>query len=246
LNDEELRQRSDALASDLVPPPFDAPDVCPMCRSWRPEGTPYCDNCLQTIEDVSRPCPRVLPMCLYAKPSTMRDRLTYYKDGTPEQRRRYASEIGIIVARWFAEHEAALRSLTGGWDVVAVVPSAKRGLPQPLESAMQDLDSPHIPDLSQPLARHVGDIGHRKLSDEGFRPTQSVDSLRVLLLDDVFTTGSTAQSAASTLQIAGANVVALVPIARRLNPEYTAGVRALWDRQASIPYRFADSLWWEF
>jgi predicted amidophosphoribosyltransferase len=245
MNDEELRRASDALAPDLVPPPLDAPDVCPMCRSWRPNGVDLCDNCQQTFEEVSRPCPRVLPICLYAKPSAMRDRLTYYKDGTPEQKRRYAPEIAIIVARWFAEHEGALRTLTGGWDFVTVVPSATREPPQPLASALLALESPHAPALTDLLVRHLGEIGHRKLSDEGFRPSSSIDGSRVLLLDDVYTTGGTAQSAASALQFADADVVALIPIARRINPDYRADVRALWERQSALSYRFTDAQWWE-
>jgi hypothetical protein len=172
-------------------------------------------------------------------------RLTYYKDGTREQATQYAPELAVIVARWFAEHGDALRSLTGGWDLATVVPSANREPPQPLTLALAKLKSPHIPNLTNLLVRHKGDVGHRKLSDEGFRATSSIDASRVLLLDDVYTTGGTAQSAASALQMAGADVVALIPIARRLNPDYTPGVRALWNRQVSIPYKFTDSQWWE-
>ena len=51
-----------------------------------------------------------------------------------------------------------------------------------------------------------------------FRATQPLPGAAVLLLDDTWTTGSTAQSAAVALHAAGARHVAVVVLGRHLNP----------------------------
>jgi orotate phosphoribosyltransferase len=58
------------------------------------------------------------------------------------------------------------------------------------------------------------------MSDQGFALTEDVTGRSVLLLDDTFTTGARAQSAASALQMGGATVIAIVPAARYMNPEW--------------------------
>jgi orotate phosphoribosyltransferase len=67
---------------------------------------------------------------------------------------------------------------------------------------------------------------------------------RVLLLDDVYTTGARAQSAAFALRAAGAVVPAVLVIGRRVNPEWRDEVDVIWQRQTAIPFRFEDPPWW--
>ncbi len=239
-----LVELTDALAPDLVPVPVDSPDVCPMCRSWRPDDEEYCNNCLQAFRDLTAPCELVVPISLYAKPSEMRDRLTFYKDGDEAQRLRYAPEVAAILDRFFLEHGDQLARRTGGWDVACVVPSESRVPPHPLESALVGLPASHVPERRVLLRRDVGSVGHRTLSDDAFGTTGSVDGRRVLVLEDVYTTGGRSQSAASALTLAGAQVAAIVVIARRVNPDWKPQVRALWDRQAAVPYSFSEDPWW--
>jgi hypothetical protein len=152
LTDEELRRITDGIAPELVQPANDAPDVCPMCRSWRPETDPLCWNCTRAHQLLSRPCTTVIPISLYCKPSPMRDRLTLYKDGDKHQRQAYAPLIAAIVERFFLEHGDALRNMVGGWDVVTVVPSADRQPPHPLGAALKALPTQHLPPPSDHAA----------------------------------------------------------------------------------------------
>lgn len=239
-----LVELTDAMAGDMVPVPGDAEDVCPICRSWRETGYGLCRNCHQAVEELTSPCTRVLPVCLYAKPSRMRDRLTYYKDGDDAERAKYAPEVASILERFFAENDSRLVNVTGGWDSACVVPSESRVPPHPLELALSAWPATHVPNREVLLERHVGRLGHRALSDDAFRTLIDVAGRRVLLLDDVYTTGARSQSAASALSIAGAQVVAIVVIARRINPTFMPGVQALWDRQVTIPFSFTDAPWW--
>ncbi|MHB8288598.1 MAG: ComF family protein [Acidimicrobiales bacterium] len=236
---------TDALAGELVPVPSDAPDVCPMCRSWRPSGSHYCNNCDQAFRDVSEPCPTVVPICLYSKPSSMRDRMTFYKDPKEPDHARYPNEVAAILDRYFFEHGGALADCIGGWDNACLVPSATRLPPHPLELALMGLPASYVPERSALLQRHTGEVDHRKLSNDAYRPVADVSGHRILILDDVYTTGARSQSAASSLALGGAKVAGIVVIARRVNPAFNPGVRALWDRQKSLPFSFGSPPWWQ-
>ena len=99
---------------------------------------------------------------------------------------------------------------------VSVVPSG-RGRPgrHPLAALI-------TPYLALPAATLVtagpADLGCRELDPGRFRATQPLPGAAVLLLDDTWTTGSTAQSAAVALRAAGARHVAVVVLGRHLSP----------------------------
>ncbi len=79
---------------------------------------------------------------------------------------------------------------------------------------------------------------HNRASDKAYSVTGSVRDLRVLLLDDTYTSGARVQSAASALQLAGARVVAVVPIGRVINPGYSGESAALWKRAKERQFDF--------
>jgi predicted phosphoribosyltransferase len=114
-------------------------------------------------------------------------------------------------------------------------------------------------DAAHPLPRIVGELvgdtrdRYRRLParsgttvqprtvDPGkFSPTQNLAGEAVLLIDDTWTSGASAQSAAGALQTAGAGKVAVLVIGRHVNPEYGANAARLrtlprgfdWDRCA--------------
>ena len=74
---------------------------------------------------------------------------------------------------------------------------------------------------------------------QGFEPTTDIAEKRILLLDDVFTTGARSQSAATALQAAGAQVPVIVAIARRFNPDWRPEAQTWWDRQLDIPFSWS-------
>ena len=71
-----------------------------------------------------------------------------------------------------------------------------------------------------------------------FAATTSLDHQSILLVDDTWTTGSSAQSAAATLKQAGAGPTAAVVIGRHLNREWHQNDRRL--RGISQPFEWAD------
>lgn len=79
------------------------------------------------------------------------------------------------------------------------------------------------PNFAPTPRRYVS--GMWKVADSG--PTEG---RHVLLLDDTWTTGGNAQSAAATLRNAGARAVTIMPMGRWLDPEYTGTSEFLTER----------------
>jgi len=236
---------SDKLAAKLVPPPPDASDVCPICRSWRPLGDDLCGNCHQNEDLLGRACTLVVPISLYCKPSTLRDWLTFYKPGDEEYHPDFADLLGVLLARFMGEHGDALDRFLGGYDSACVVPSSERAPPHPLVEILDAHVIRLATRLEQLLARGPGELGHRRPNVDAFEPTKDVTGRRVLLVDDVYTTGARAQSAACALERAGARVPAVLVIARRINPEWRPEVSALWERQRASPFKFTAAPFWD-
>jgi len=67
--------------------------------------------------------------------------------------------------------------------------------------------------------------------------------MRVILVDDVYTTGSRLNSAAAALTVAGHQISAGLVLARRINPAYNERAAALWQNASSAPFRWATSPW---
>lgn len=70
-------------------------------------------------------------------------------------------------------------------------------------------------------------VAPRQFHRDKFRARRSLEGEAVLLIDDTWTTGASAQSAAAALKTAGAGAVAVVVIGRHLNREWHENDRRL-------------------
>lgn len=235
--------QSDFLRSQLVPVPADASDVCPMCRSWRHQRFEYCSNCLQVLGELTAPCRRVVPITLYRKPSPLRDWLKYYKHGGEEYHPEYGQYLSLIIRRFMRDNKNSLSRSLGGFSIVCLVPSSSRDGKHPLQSIVESypIFDARVEEI---LERGNAPLAHRLMDDRAFVVRKDISGERILVIDDVYTTGARAQSAASALSIAGATTVGIFVIARRINPEFNVAACELWSRQRNIPYRFEDGLAW--
>jgi hypothetical protein len=142
------------------------------------------------------------------------------QEASDSVRLKFSLEIAAMLQRFLVSHRECIANCAGGdWDTITIVPSSQgREGTHPLEVAIRR--SPWLEEQFVPLL-HVGTsaTNHRVASDTGFAPIDGAAGCRVLLLDDTFTSGCRSQSAASALNLAGANVVAIVPVARYMNPD---------------------------
>lgn len=237
---------SDKLVAELVPPPQPGSGVCARCRSWSDSDDDDCSNCRQTADVLGQSALPVSVISLYRKPSPLREWLTGYKGRTDDPDNPYVPEyvpiVRALLGRFFLDYGAALAQRIGGYDAIVVVPSTSRQPPHPLADVIDSLE------LEAPTAtllqRGDGELGFRRPSTDGFRlrsEASQIQGSRILLMDDVYTTGARANSAAHTLRTAGYTVNGLLVIARRVNPEYNEQVAEFWATQSSQNFSWARS-----
>ncbi len=127
-----------------------------------------------------------------------------------------------------------------GVDGVVVVPSTDRLPPHPFVAV---LDSLHLDvPLVHGLVRTAAHLGFRRPNPQGYAVTDAVrHGMRLLVADDVYTTGARANSAASALRAAGAHVAGLLVLARRVNPDRYEPAADLWARQTAESFDWGRS-----
>jgi len=199
---------------------------------------PYCTNCQENVDVLGGSPLSIDVITLTRKPSKLRDWLTQYKGRTTDDdpfHPEYVPIVRAMLGRWLLENNATLGRRWGPTDALVPVPSTTpRDLPiHPLESILWSLetDTP----VRQLLRRGPGVIGWRQPAADGFI-AQTGPPLRVVLVDDVFVTGARISSAAAALRHAGHDVVGVVEIARRVNPDFDPGFQEFWDMQAPRPF----------
>jgi hypothetical protein len=229
-----VEEYTDPYRDIYTPPPPAGPGVCHICHSASGQFA-RCWSCNETRRSVSYPIELVVPISLYRVGEQLHSVLRGYKSSPFEDaRRRYGLRVAATLHRFMRDHGGCIRAAAGDmWDTVTIVPSKQpRKDVHPLERAIRlgaTLKKAYRPlltsDRPELIARARGD-------DRGFKTTRNVKGLRVLLIDDTFTSGATFQSAASALVLGGATVVAGVAIGRVIHT-------------GDEEYEYKDELWKE-
>ncbi|HEY4024905.1 MAG TPA: phosphoribosyltransferase [Candidatus Dormibacteraeota bacterium] len=213
-----------------------------MCHGAAQPPRALCVACRDVLRQVSRPVRLVVPVSLSTPDEQLHEYLREYKRSRhPDVRREFSHRIAALLARFLATHGSCIRRVAGSsWSAVAVVPSSadRPGL-HPLETALGRLgwQEPMI----RPLCRGPGRLDDGRASDDGYRVTTDVSGMALLLVDDALVSGARLQSAASALQLAGATVVAGVPVARSVDPACgEEPVQELLARAGASPFDFDE------
>lgn len=182
--------------------------------------------------------PPVVPITLFRPGSPIHRALVGYKSGrSASEREALAGDVADLVGSFLTRHGACIARLAGGgWDYLDVVPSTRRyATPHPLARALGSTTILSARDAHL-LRRASAPMDHLQPDPAGFvaRRTRA----RVLLLDDVFTTGARAFSAARALQASGAEVVAIVPVGRMVHTDDSRTQR--WWEAAYHPRSVAE------
>jgi predicted amidophosphoribosyltransferase len=232
---------TDPYILTFTPPPRIGAGVCDVCHGSPNPGWDRCFSCAQTVRQVSRPVELIVPITLCEAMGQMHHVLRSYKD-SPDQgvRTTMRLRIAALLYRFLATHRNCIVNAAGyDWDVITTVPSSTgRAGAHPLELVIQHI-TPVEREHATLLRRGSGQLGHNRASDDGYEVTQHVNGRSVLLVDDTFTSGARGQSAASALQVAGARVVAMVPIGRYIRPDYSPTTQELWDTARAARFDFA-------
>jgi hypothetical protein len=174
----------------------------------------------------------VVPLIYGIKGSPSAGVLRGYKDDArPSPRARYARIVNRLLYLGITLHERCVERQAGQpIDVRLTIPSLKdRPGPHPFASIALSINAVS---LSPTLAPRFAAIHDHSISAHRFRLTPDVDLTRrhVLLLDDTWTSGASAHSAALTLRRAGAQLVSVMVIGRWLTPEYARNARFIEGR----------------
>lgn len=155
--------------------------------------------------------------------------------------RRYAAiRLAAILWRFLDVHERCVATAAGTdhFDVVTAVPSS---------SLDRDAESPlrRLIDWCAPIAgRHqrvlepAGTVTGRTYDPDRYKIREALRGSRILLIDDTWTAGGHARSAAWHLRQAGATSVGLVVIGRHVQTDWKLGSETNADRLAALPRPF--------
>jgi hypothetical protein len=208
-----------ALYENVMLGPKPGSGVCGTCFNFT-DGYARCYAC----DHGGLVLDAVAPISYSVAREQLHHALASYKRLDGEVARRLGASLAAIVWRFLAEHERCLARAAGtdGFEIVTTVPSGDRLRDErhPLRWIVGELVGP-TRDRHERLLRRSGvEVPPRTFSSEKFVATAPIEGRSVLLIDDTWTTGASAQSAAAALKAAGADRVAAVVIGRHLNREW--------------------------
>jgi len=213
---------------------------CRTCRGPADAGFARCYQCNQAIRQAGGLlADAVAPIGYAVRGGRLAGDLRHYKSDRPEAAAA-AARLRELLSAFLRDHGGSVWRAAGmeaGPSAVAVVPSGQ-GRPgrHPLAGLVaRCVDLPPIRLSVAPAAVPV-----RGVSLGWLRPDGPVAGADVLVVDDTWVSGGSAQSAAAALKLAGARRVAIVVLGRHVNPADRGSARflaALRARPASAPTR---------
>lgn len=205
--------------------PQPGPEVCACCFELGGGGA-RCNHCSHDVF-----VDAMAPISYSMGGEQLHHALAGYKryGGTPA--RHLAAGLAAVLWRHLSDHEACLATAAavGGFDLVTTVPSsdAHRDATHPLHQLVGELVRPLAPRYARLLRRTETAVTPHRFHADRYRASADVAGRTVLLIDDTWTTGANAQSAAAALKAAGADRVAALVIGRYVNREWGHNDRQL-------------------
>jgi predicted amidophosphoribosyltransferase len=208
----------------LAPRPGEG--VCRRCFNLT-DGYDLCFACEHGGDSVDV----IAPISYSGAGEQLHHALAGYKRGSMGWMRTLTRQLAAVLWRHLAVHEPCIAAAAGvtRFPMVTTVPSgtASRNPPHPLEEIVATLIEPTRERYVQLLRRTAHPVPLHSFSADRFEATRALHGEPVLLIDDTWTTGASAQSAAATLKKAGAGPVAVVVIGRHLNRDWGENDRRL-------------------
>jgi predicted amidophosphoribosyltransferase len=203
------------LYGNFMLAPRPGPGVCEICFDltggasrcrWCPETDPWLDA--------------VAPISYSVAHEQLHHALSGYKRPPDPVAERFQLELAAVLWRYLQAHEACLATAaqTDAFELVTTVPSSTRArdATHPIHRIAGQLVLPTRPRFQRLLRRSQTKTQPREFNPDKFEAATDLSGQSVLLIDDTWTTGANARSAAAALKRAGAATVAAVVIGRHL------------------------------
>jgi hypothetical protein len=212
------------LEASLQNPAQPGPGICPICRGFPGPGHVTDVGCGFNPNHLDA----VAPISYAPSLGQLHTALRHYKRSPiPKIRARFHLRLAAVLWRFLAEHEscvaAAAAARSRGFDVVCVVPSKTTALDdgRPFLRTLVGQTCGHTADRFARLLRPTDRGTLEREYDPGrYAATRRLDGEHVLVIDDMWTSGASAQNAAVALKAAGAATVGLVMIGRFVRRDY--------------------------
>jgi predicted amidophosphoribosyltransferase len=207
-----------AVYGNFMISPRPGQDICERCFNLT-SGFDRCYACAHTPQwlDV------IAPISYSIAHEQLHHALASYKRLHGAPARRFTVELAAVLWRHLTEHERciadAVQLATPQFDLVTTVPSSDmdRDEHHPLRAIVGNLVGPTRDRYERLLRRSDTPVKPREFHRDKYSPVRPLDNRSVLLIDDTWTTGANAHSAACTLKAAGASTVAALVIGRHIN-----------------------------
>jgi predicted amidophosphoribosyltransferase len=228
-----------ALYSNFLLGPRPGAGVCRQCFNLT-DGYSVCYTCARRESQLDA----VVPISYSVAQEQLHRALAGYKRLGGEVARRLQVELAAVLWRFLQAHEpcVACAAAAQRFDVVATVPSSDRARDEhhPLRELVGRLSGPTRERHERLLLRSEAPVLDRTYDVAKYECSRPLAGAAVLLIDDTWTTGANAHSAAAALRKAGAGRIAAVVIGRHLNRDWHENDRRLsglarpfaWERCA--------------
>ena len=215
--------------------PRRGPAVCPVCFDLVGDDG-RCYSCAHG----GPPLDAVAPISYSVAGEQLHHALVSYKRMWGEPARHFELGLAAVLWRHLAAHEACLARAAGvganEFAVVTTVPSSwrERARIHPLQQLVGELVGPARGRYTPVLERTEVPADAHRFSEAKYAARADLTGRSILLIDDTWTTGANARSAAAALKAAGAGAVAALVIGRHVNRGWHHNDRQL--RTLSQPF----------
>ena len=228
-----------AVYGNFMLAPRHGPEVCPTCFNLT-DGHERCYSCAHGQQWLDG----MAAISYSIGHEQLHYALAGYKRMPSSIAERFTRELAAVLWRWLAIHEPCVATQAGvsRFELVATVPSndRRRDEQHPLRQVVGEVVGPTRERHERLLMRSELPAAPRAFDLGKYNPTRPLAGEAILLIDDTWTTGANAQSAAAALKRAGAGTVAAVVIGRYLNRDWgrnNTRLRSMprpfdWDRCA--------------
>jgi hypothetical protein len=215
-----------AAYGDFMLSPRRGRSVCETCFNFT-DGYSECYACTR----MERWADAVVPISYSVAGGRLHHALAGYKRCDGRAGPRLTVELAAVLWRHLVVHEPCLAAAVGldRFQLVTAVPSGdrRRDRRHPLRTIVGGIVGQTRGRYERLLVRSFVEVTPRTFNPNKFRARRRLNGQSVLLIDDTWTTGASAQSAAAALKRAGAGSVAAVVIGRHLNREWHENERRL-------------------